>query len=461
MRSIGSIRGQTGPALGGGTRRLVLSAGLAALLAGCATYKAAPLPTAPAAFPGQDDLNAAAARLKSSRLRPVTIDLGQPLTPDELALIAVIASPALKAARAKAGVAAAQAFQAGLLPDPTLSLGIDRPYAGPDTITALSSALGFDLSSLYEHKVIKAQADAAAEQAHLDLAWQEWQTAGQARLLAARIIALEAQQALAVRARKAADEMLRRVLDATARGDLKADDLEPRRIAAAEAADRARNGEKDLVAARGDLNKLLGLAPDIALVLAAPRPPAAAPDAGRLFEIAKSGRLDLAALRSGYASEDAKLRQAILEQYPKLNLTVNHARDTAGVKSIGAAIDFTLPLWNRNRGAIAVETATREQLRAEYGQRLSDTRAEIAALIDNITILRRQRADIEAQTAPLRTLAEATEAAARRGDLADSVADSARQSVIDKEIALAAIDQAVAEQDVTLELAVGTLRETW
>ena len=443
------------------SRRLAVGAALSALLAGCVGYKAAPLATDPTPFPGEDELKAAAARLKSTRLRPVAIDLSRPLTPDELALIAVIASPELKAARAKAGVADAQAFQAGLLPDPTFSIGFDKPYAGPDDVTALSSALGFDLSSLTSRHLVKKAADAAAEQAHLDLAWQEWQTSGQARLLAARVVWLQAQGALADKARTAADDMLTRTLRATARGDLKADDLEPRRIAAAEAADRARNSEKELAAARSDLNKLLGLAPDIRLALAAPSAPAEPADPARLFQTAKTGRLDLAALRSGYASEDAKLRQAILEQYPKLNLTVNHARDTAGVKSIGAAIDFTLPLWNRNRGAIAVENATRAQLRAEYDQRLSDTRADIAALVENIVILRRQRAEIDAQVRPLRMLAEATEAAAKRGDLADSVADSARQSVTDKEIALAALDQSLAEQDVTLELAVGTLRETW
>lgn len=442
-------------------RRRLLGVALGALLSGCVSYRPAPLPTDPSPLPSADDLQAAAVRIRNSRLRPVTIDLAQPLTPDEVALIAVIASPALKSARAKAGVADAQAFQAGLLPDPTFSIGIDRPYAGPDTLTAITTALGFDLSSLTSRGVVVRAARAAAEQARLDLAWQEWQAAGQARLLAARVVLLTAQGVLAERAKAATEAILARVFAATTRGDLKGDDLDPRRIAAADAADRARNIEKDLVTARGDLNKLLGMPPEVRLALTPPPPPQAPGDPGRLFELSKAGRLDLAALRVGYDSQDAKLRQAILEQYPKLNLSISHASDTAGVKTFGASVDFTLPLWNRNRGGIAVENATREQLHAEYDQRLSETRAEIAAAVDNIIILRRQHAEIDAQVRPLRTGAEKTEAAAARGDLAASVADSARQAVTDKEIALAALEQALAEQDVTLELAVGTLRETW
>lgn len=180
-------------------RRRLLGVALGALLSGCASYRPAPLPTDPTPFPGQDDLKTAAARLRSTRLRPVEIDLAAPLPPDALALIAVITSPALKAARAKAGVVEAQAFQAGLLPDPTISIGIDHPYAGPDTLTAFSQALGFDLSALTSRRVVRQTANAAAEQARLDLAWQEWQTAGQARLLAARIVMLTVQATLADR----------------------------------------------------------------------------------------------------------------------------------------------------------------------------------------------------------------------------------------------------------------------
>ncbi len=72
---------------------------------------------APAAEP-------ASSRPQAGRARSGTA----PLTPDELAILAVLANPDLKAARAKAKVSSAQAFAAGLLPDPSLNLGYDfRP----------------------------------------------------------------------------------------------------------------------------------------------------------------------------------------------------------------------------------------------------------------------------------------------------------------------------------------------
>ena len=174
-----------------------------------------------------------------------------------------------------------------------------------------------------------------------------------------------------------------------------------------------------------------------------------------LFALARGRRFDLAALRAGYDSQDARLRQAVLEQYPKLDLTLTAARDTGNVRTVGPSVGLTLPLWNRNRGAIAIEQATREQLRAEYDLRLSETRADIAALISGLETGGRQRRDLLAQVEPLRKSVARIEAAAARGDLAWSVAETARQSLTDKEIALAVIEQLLGEQAIALDLAVG------
>ncbi len=426
---------------------------LSGLLAGCAAYRPAPLPTRPLAFP---DSAALARAATAARLPPLTLDLSRPLTPDALGVIAVLASPDLKAARAKAGVAKAQAFAAGLLPDPVISLGFDKPVGGADTLTALSAAIGFDTSSLYLRDPMRAEAAGAAEQVRLDIAWQEWMAAGQARLLAVRILGLQRQHDLAVVARASSDDMLARTLAATSRGDLKQDDLEARRLAAADAAEREHGAERDLATARLDLNRLLGLAPAVRLDISPGS--VAAPPAGTLealFTRARDGRFDLAALRAGYDSQDARLRQALLEQYPKLDLTLTAARDTGNVRTVGPSVGLTLPLWNRNRGAVAIEQASREQLRAEYDLRLSETRADIAALISGLELGGRQRLDLLGQVEPLRNSVATIEAAAARGDLAWSVAETARQSLTDKEIALAVIEQSLAEQTIALDLAVG------
>lgn len=430
-------------------------------LGACATYAPSPLPLTPAPVPEPATLSREGSALRHPRLAPLPIDLSRPMTPRAIGVLAVVTSPELKAARAKAGVARAQAFAARLLPDPVISLGIDKPISGPDTLTALSAAIGFDTSSLYLAPVARAEADRATEQARLDLAWQEWAVAEQASTLAARIVGLAWQSALANDARAIADDLLARTSRAAERGDLARADLDIRRIASADAGERARTLQRDLTVARADLNKLLGLPPDmpLAIVTAADAPPPL--DAAALFARAQDRRLDLAALRAGYGSQDAKLRRAILEQYPKIDLTVTRARDTAGVNTIGPAAAFTLPLWNRNRGAIAIETATREHLRAEYVARLSDTRGDIASLVATLDIGRRQRADLLSQVEPIRRSARVMTAAAARGDLALSTVDAARQAVFDKELALAVIEQQLAEATIALELAVGSPLETW
>ena len=430
-------------------RLAALSPLMAALfLSACASYAPSPLPV------GVEEGQASRLRARPAQA-PVSIDLSQPLTPKMLGLMAVASNPELKAARAKAGVARAQAFAAGLLPDPVLTLGADHILSGPDRVDPRLASLAFDLMSLADHGAAKAGGAATARQARLDMAWQEWQTAGQARLLAARIAALERILALDSEGRARAEAMLSRVLPLAARGDVKADEVETRRLAAADAVDKARQAERDLDAARQDLNKLLGLAPDVVLRITADPPPPPPGEAQALFERAVAERLDLQALRAGYASQEAATRKAVLDQFPNLQLTVTRQRDTTGNQLIGPSVNFTLPLWNRNQGGVAVARATREQLRAEYEARLFATRAEIADLVANLTVARRQRDEIAAQLAPLEPLVAAGEAAARRGDIAQAAADAARQSLVDKRLSLAVLNQTLAEQTVALDIAVG------
>ncbi len=190
-----------------------------------------------------------------------------------------------------------------------------------------------------------------------------------------------------------ADEALARVLAAAARGDLKADDVETRRLAALDASDKLAQAQKDLGAARLDLNKLLGLPPQTVLSIApAPAPQPASNDADALFQAARERRLDLKALEAGYASQDAAVRKAILDQFPSFQLTVNRAKDTAGNQTIGPAINFTLPVWNRNQGGIRIAEATREQLKAEYAARVFAARADIAELVETLARCRRASA---------------------------------------------------------------------
>jgi outer membrane protein TolC len=427
---------------------------------GCTHYTAEPLTDAPAMLAepvGGLIRSYDPAFGPSNRM----IDLSRPLSEDAIAAIAVMANPDLKALRARNGVNDAQVFSAGLLPDPSFSLGIDPILSGTDPVAGLAGALGLDLNALRTRRAGRQQAEAQQRQARMDLAWAEWQTAGQARLQAVRIAALDAQRAVAQDSLASADHLLARYAAAAGRGDISADALQGSRLAAVDARQVARQAEKDLAAARLELNRLLGLPPSMQLRLAATAPSTQSPDAEHLFALAERDRSDLRALREGYAAQEAALRKAILDQFPTLDLTINGGRDTGRNVTLGPAIGFTLPLWNRNRGGIAIEKATRIALKAEYEVRLFQTRAEIAAAVTALIIAARQYAELESGMAEATRLAEASRRAASRGDLPDATARAAEQMVRDRRLLRLHSAQDMAEQTIALELLTGTGRELW
>lgn len=434
------------------------------LATGCAHYASAPLsptpdvlavpvPRATASESGQED---------RSLLQPVTIDLAAPLDGNALAVLAVVSNPDLKALRARAGVAEAQVFAAGLVPDVTVSLGADFVVGGPPAVTNLVAALGLNLNALRTRTARLSQAQALGAQTRYDLTWAEWQTAGAARIAAARVQGLTRSRTLSQYGNEAAEGMLTKVTSAVGRGDVPPDQLQVVRLAALDAAGRYRAHEQALVVARQDLNRLLGVPPDTSIIVAEnPSPPEPAIGVQDLFALAQRERPDLQALRAGYSAQESAVRLAVMEQFPTLDLTVNGTRDTGNNRLIGPAVAFSLPLWNRNRGTIAIESATRGALRAEYDARLFQTRSEIAAAMAGLALSYQQRAVLLGQIPSLRNFADRMAIAASRGDQSMAARDAASQSVRDKEMLLVASEQAIAEQSIALELLTGLPRQRW
>ena len=431
----------------------------ALILTGCARY--APEPLAATASTAAAPFTAELAAIRRPYLVPATIDLSQPLDGNAIATIALINNPDLKAQRARAGISEAQAFQARLLPDPTFSIGASRVLAGPDPLLDIVSALGFDLQQLRTRGVRVAAAQARARQVRLDLAWAEWQAAGQARLQAVRVLVLDDQLAIARASQASARSLLDRTLRAAGRGDLAPSLAQAARAAAFSADEQVRTTERDRTTARYELSRLLGLPATSELRLARPELARPLPSAATLIDLAMTRRDDLAALRAGYDAQEAALHQAILEQFPTLALTLNGARDSAGNLLVGPAIDFALPLWNRNRGGIAVERATRTSLHAEYDARLAQARAEIAAAVAGIAHAQQQRAAAASRQPELERFAQASRRAADRGDLPAATAEVAEQAVRDDRLLVVQAGQQVAEQLIALELLTGSPRESW
>lgn len=395
-----------------------LALALTAALAACATAGPRPLPAGPSSSASVADLKVDASSLRLGPLKTIVIDARDGLDPDEIAVLAVLNSPDLRAKRAAAKVSDAQVFDAGLLPDPQITLGADFPVTQGASV-AYSLAAALDIQALLTRSAGLASARSSARQADLDLLWSEWQTAQQARQLAWTAMADEGRAGLLRRVRDEAHDRAQRTSRAMGRGDIAGPVAASDLAVELDAQAQLTTAEHDAAKARLDLNAMLDLKPEVRVPLA-PGRDGATYDAAALADAAlkvADRRPDLLALKAGYAAEDAKLRQAILSQFPLQSVSANTARDNSDITSNGLSGAFALPIFNGNRGKIAIEKATREQLHAEYLARLDQTEAEVANARNELASAQRAVETLAVSVPRLEALADQAAAAYARGDI--------------------------------------------
>lgn len=377
----------------------------------------------------------------------------------EIATLAVANNPALRTARAGLGVNQAQAVAAGLLPDPLLSLSRDFPFsAAPGLTSAFSLGLGFDLSSLLTRPAAERAAQSELRGARLSLLWQEWQVIGQARLLFSRALAADGNEALLQAQRSLLNERFEQARRALARGDMTIDTEAGYRTALDDIDRQLSELGRTRDIGLEDLNALLGLRAGTRLKLVDDvtrnAPVDAAAVSAQMRDLPQR-RPDLLALKAGYEAQDQRLRQAILAQFPALNLGLTRARDTAGLQTRGFTLGLTLPVFNRNRGSIAIESATRAKLRAEYQARLDAAQTGIERILLALPAQSRRLRQVEQG---LRFLAPAAEAAQRafKADAIDVLTYTNLQAaLLAKRQEAAALRQSIAEQNLALQTLLG------
>lgn len=435
-----------------------------ASLAGCATYQPLPLQTRQK-FPDEvPHLIVHSARMPLPELASHRFDPSDGLDMTEVAMLAVANNPQLKVARDEAGIAQAQSFAAGLLPDPQLSLTRDFPINGTDGNTsAFNLGLSYDVSALLTRSAAKNSAQAAQRQTDLNLLWQEWQVVGQARLLFAR--SLGQQQLLAVLQKEQALLFSRsqRIQQALAQGNLTLDAANTD-LAALQTLDTTINDlSRQISGNQHDLNALLGLAPDmqIQLVGGAQLPPI--DEDGLKLDMEKIGkrRPDLLALEAGYESQEQRFRQAVLGQFPALNIGLSRARDTSGLYTQGFGISISLPIFNRNRGNIAIEQATRQRLHDEYQMRINSAATDIARILEDQKLLEKQLQNVERGVDALAHAAENAQSAFDAGNIDMLAYTNLRTAWLAKQAEAIALKQTLLEQRVALLTLIGGELPVW
>ena len=235
------------------------------------------------------------------------------------------------------------------------------------------------------------------------------------------------------------------------------DELSLRNVAYLDTQDRSLSLARDVEKTRQELNQALGLPPDeqLELALALTDSDLVTTNATALFASARQQRLDLLALKAGYESQEAALYRTILGQYPGFNLGLNTARDTSNVHTQGISVGLDIPLFNGNRGNIAIASATREQLYAEYISRLQQTRSDIATLVADIERIQEEIAPLILELPELMREENILSNAAQNHDVTLVSYETVRQTLLDKQLKLLSLEQALAEQQVALKISVG------
>jgi outer membrane protein TolC len=432
---------------------------MSAVLAACQTYQPAPLSDHPDLLLEVAALTISPSDLPLPELGTHPFDPLRPLDMDEVAMIAVVNNPGLKAMRDQVGVAEAQAFAAGLLPNPTFAFGYGALIGGLGATTgSVSATFGQDIVPLLTRSARRRAASANERSVRLDLLWQEWQIVSQARTLFTTAVELERQRAVIDQSRKLFSDRYQHSNTAMQQGNETLPTVVSDLAALQAVETQLHDTEQLILKNRHDLNALLGLAPEVRLRLldqvAVPAVDAAELN-GILRDLARR-RPDLLALAAGYDMEEQKLRQAIIEQFPKLNVAPNYTNDTTPVYTAGPTFTISLPIFDRNQGNIAIERATRQRLHDEYQARLDTAYGAAGRLITELNLIEAQYRESLDNVYQLRDAATIADQAYAAGNLDERSYVDLHTSLLAKELETLKLEQTLIEQRIVLQTLIGS-----
>ncbi len=433
-------------------------------LSSCASYRPLPLSIASVQqrlrTPAAKALQIAAAQLHHPLLAPVPLNLRSGIGPDQAAILAVILNPKLRADRDRRGLAVAQLIQAGIIPNPTVGYTRDFVTGGntAGTVTAFGFTSSWDISALVSHGAKVAAARANVQAISLDVAWTEWQTAVAAKLALYRVVALDAEL---IRANQIATDQQQTVdtlQAAVDRHEKSVLDLAAAQASREDARATVLTLEQERDRQRLELKRAVGVLPEtelpieqgVALPSALPLPPE-----GELVADLENRRLDLVGLRQGYQSQEQTVRAAVLAQFPKVVLGFSRGSDTTNVHTAGFGITIDLPVFDRNQGNIAIETATRQKLFDEYAARLFEAHSDIATAVADIRSLNRQVTAAEAALPVLRHLVDIAQEALDQGAADVLGYFQAKTNLNQKSLQIIKLKQQLVDSRIALELASG------
>jgi outer membrane protein TolC len=373
-------------------------------------------------------------------------------------MLAVANNPQLRQARDRLGIARAQSFAAGLLPDPQLGITSDHPTNGTAGNTnAFNLNLNYDVSALLLRSSRTGSATAAEQQINLDLLWQEWQVVSQARLLFVRLTTEQRLLTQLEDAHVLFAERYQRSQQALADGNVTSDFASADLTALQNVERQINDLERSRLQNHASLCNLLGIDPGATLDLVGEPAPSSINNAAvrSSLEQRLDQRPDMRALQAGYHSQEEKFRGSVLAQFPALNVGITRARDTSGLYTRGFGVSLSLPIFNANRGNIAIEKATRKKLFDEYQDRLNSAYSEIDTALANLSLLQDQFQRTQKGVAEFDVVARHAESAYRVGNLTAPDYIRLKTVLLDKQTEAINLQEALMEQHIALETLLG------
>lgn len=410
---------------------------LVATLWGCTSYAPKPLPTTP---DWPDNIAETAA----------------PLTVDQVVERALTHSPNVRRAERELDIANAHKYADGLLPDPQLSFSTDRPGA-TGFIPAFMVGLSYEVSALVDHPAKQRAAAAARDKQQLSLQWTRWQVANHAYALYVINVSYDHLEPEVEQLVAHEQVVASRTQRALARGDVTRDIGLQSEAAYRDSLQQLDTIRQDHLKSQRELAAFLDLPPGAQLSLATPPERYAVPvDAvhDALANLSQR-RPDLQALHAGYEEQDEHYRAALLAQFPRLDIGVTRGRDTSRIYTSGLTVSVSLPLFNGNRGNIAIEKATRESLYEEYTQRLKEAYAAVDSIVSDMALLGDQLRNARAMEASLNSAASRARSALAQGDVTLPMSMDLESRWLNQRVAIAKLENAAHQQQVELCTLIG------
>lgn len=380
----------------------------ALMLAGCQTYRPAPLNLRAHAAawedrdPASPGVIAYGRRLASSAAHGTDagFDPADGLSLGEAGVVALLFNPQLRAARLKARVAAVGATEAGRWEDPVLQVDAERIIRAVENPWVVGGLLNLTLPLSGRLVLEKGRAVAEADVARLNALLDEQRVVVELHAAWAELAVLD-QRAELVRsfltdldAIVGQAELLRAAgeLDPVEAGLFK---VERARRSAEVRSLAPQRREQELA-----VKALMGLTPGspVRLVPSLPPPvdPAATAERRRAIEL--HPRLQLA--RAEYAVAERTLELAVGRQYPDLTVGGGYGRDE-GTDRILGGLAVPIPVFNANRRAIAEGRANRDAARASAEATYEDLVSSLARAEAALETSRLRREVLEQELAPL------------------------------------------------------------